>query len=166
MKSFSTLLILVASAYSQLSGSEFIYSTNNYISIAYFDRLTDKFTYVVGLSGNIEQPDGKKVDEILPSYGKNVKDTGESIVFLDFGIGFPFNEIIKVDAILSGGIKRSYTTYIDNRFTDNAYHYYDNNALKLGFGINLGYRISKNYGLVIGAHSTKGINFGFSVFFM
>lgn len=149
--------ILVTNA--QNFGVSFSYATANVLAMdIFYSKNSNRFHFGYGYQFN-----GQKktvVKERKENYGLTKIEDDDFFWLIDFGYSRIIAKKLTVHPELSLGSKRFFTSYKDDRFSDNGYSLINRSEAKVGFGLNAGYFISEKIEPFIGYHTLKKLNFG------
>ncbi len=160
MKKLVCLFILVNSiVLPQNIGMSLSYSTSNAFAGDLFYTFKNS-SFHLGYTSKLNDTRGKEVSDPKPNYGKTVSGHGEYFTSVDIGYGYLISSIIRVNIELSVASKKTYTNYVDGRFTDGGYHMIDEDDTEIGIGGMIGYK-HKIFDFFIGYNSVRKFGLGF-----
>ena len=159
LTSFLVFLFFISSAaYSQI-GFSFSYSTGKTLALDIFTvKANSRFHFGYGHQFNGQK--NKVVKEREANYGLTRIEDGSFFWIIDLGYSRVIKEKLTIHPEISIGSKKEFTSYEDNRFTDNGYSLINSSEVIVGVGLNIGYFISEYIEPFVGYHTLKKVNFG------
>lgn len=156
----STALILsVSVANAQKFGVSFSFATAKVLAMdMFYTKNANRFHFGYGYQFN-----GQKktvVKERKDNYGLTKIEDGDFFWLIDLGYSRIIAKKLTIHPELSFGSKRFFTSYKDDRFSDNGYSLINRSEAKAGIGLNAGYFIIEKVEPFIGYHTLKKLNFG------
>ena len=140
-------------------GSSFAFSTEKVLSMDFFfGKDVNRFHFGFGYQFNGQK--NKVVRERKSNYGLTKIEDGEFFWLIDLGYSRIIVKKLTIHTEISIGGKNYFTSYEDNRFSDNGYSLINRSETKTGIGINAGYFVSGKIEPFIGYHTIKKMNFG------
>jgi|SRR5680860_760400 len=139
-------------------GFSFSYSIVNVAELDIFVRDGNNRFHL----GYRHQFNGQKIEVIKnpkETYGLTEIGEGDYFLVIDLGYSRIFMNKTTVHPEISIGAKNEFTSYQDDRFSDNGYSLITSSKVAIGFGLNLGYLV-RGFEPFIGYHTLKKMNFG------
>lgn len=153
------LTILSLSICKAQLGVSFSYSTGKALALdLFYGKHNNRFHLGYGHQFNGQKK--KVVRERESNYGLTKIEDGDFFWLIDLGYSRIIADKLTIHPEVSIGGKNYFTSYKDDRFSDNGYSLINNSETQIGIGVNFGYFISKNIEPFIGYHTIKKMNFG------
>jgi hypothetical protein len=150
-------------SYSQY-GTSLSFSTDKAIGLNFFYTQNDN-SYYLGFSQQFNGQKNTVTKERKSNYGTTPIENGDYYWLLDLGYSRMIEEKFSVQPEISFGSKNYFTSYLDNRFSDNGYSLITSSKSILGVGLNLGYKINDFIEPYCGFHSIKKLTLGVKIHF-
>lgn len=120
----------------------------------------NKNAFSIGYTYEFNDSNGKLIENQLPNHGRSISGTGEFFSSVDVGYSRSLFEKLYLSAELSIGSNKSYTNYIDRRFTSGGYHMINNSEETLGYGGKVTYFITPIIGIYSGYNTIRQASIG------
>ena len=149
----------IVSSKAQNIGVSLSYSTKNVLAMdLFFRKETHRFHFGYGHQFNGQK--NKVVRERESNYGLTKIEDGDFFWVIDLGYSRIISDVLTIHPEISIGGKNYFTSYKDNRFSDNGYSLINRSETIAGLGVNVGYFLNDNIEPFIGYHTMKKMNFG------
>ncbi len=155
------LVVLLSTAVgkAQSRGISLSYSTGKALAMDIFFRKGDnRFHFGYGYQFNGQKK--KVVRERESNYGLTKIEEGDFFWLVDLGYSRIVAKRLTIHPEISIGGKNYFTSYQDDRFSDDGYSLIKRSETKGGIGANISYILSDNIELFVGYHTMKKMNFG------